>query len=41
MEYTALIIAGFLNGEVIGDPEIKVNTIAKVEEGHEGAFNRV
>ena len=39
MEYSASIIAGFLNGEIIGDPEIKVNTIAKIEEGHEGALS--
>lgn len=39
MEYTAAIIAGFLKGEIIGDPDIKVNTIAKIEEGHEGALS--
>ena len=39
MEFTAAAIAGFLNGEIAGDPEIKVNTIAKIEEGHEGALS--
>ena len=39
MEFTASTIAGFLKGEIIGDPDIKVNTIAKIEEGHEGALS--
>jgi UDP-3-O-[3-hydroxymyristoyl] glucosamine N-acyltransferase len=39
MEFTAAIIAGFLKGEIEGDPEIKVNTIAKIEEGHPGALS--
>ena len=39
MEFTASTIAGFLNGEIEGYPEIKVNTIAKIEEGHEGALS--
>jgi UDP-3-O-[3-hydroxymyristoyl] glucosamine N-acyltransferase len=39
MEFTASTIAGFLNGEIEGNPEIKVNTIAKIEEGHEGALS--
>ena len=39
MEFTATTIAGFLNGEIEGDPGIKVNTIAKIEEGHEGALS--
>jgi UDP-3-O-[3-hydroxymyristoyl] glucosamine N-acyltransferase len=36
MEFTAAAIAGFLKGEIVGDPEIKVNNIAKIEEGHAG-----
>ena len=28
-----------LNGTVEGDPETRVNTIAKIEEGHEGALS--
>jgi UDP-3-O-[3-hydroxymyristoyl] glucosamine N-acyltransferase len=39
MEFTAAAIAGFLKGEIVGDPEIKVNTIAKIEEGFEGALS--
>ena len=32
MEFTAQVIAGFLKGEIEGNPDIKVNTIAKIEE---------
>ena len=39
MEFTAAIIAGFLKGEIEGNPDIKVNTIAKIEEGSEGALS--
>lgn len=39
MEFTAATIAGFLKGEIEGNPEVKVNTIAKIEEGHEGALS--
>ena len=39
MEFTAATIAGFLNGEIEGNPEIKVNTIAKIEDGHDGALS--
>jgi UDP-3-O-[3-hydroxymyristoyl] glucosamine N-acyltransferase len=39
MEFTAATIAGFLNGEIEGNPDIKVNTIAKIEEGHPGALS--
>ena len=39
MEFTAAAIAGFLKGEIDGNPEVKVNTIAKIEEGHEGALS--
>ncbi len=39
MEFTAKAIANFLKGEITGDPEIKVNTIAKIEEGHKGALS--
>jgi UDP-3-O-[3-hydroxymyristoyl] glucosamine N-acyltransferase len=39
MEFTAATIAVFLKGEIEGDPDIKVNTIAKIEEGHEGALS--
>ena len=39
MEFNAATIAGFLKGEIVGDPETKVHTIAKIEEGHEGALS--
>lgn len=39
MEFNAATIAGFLKGEIIGDPETKVNTIAKIEEGEPGALS--
>jgi UDP-3-O-[3-hydroxymyristoyl] glucosamine N-acyltransferase len=39
MEFTAATIAGFLKGEIVGDPDTVVNTIAKIEEGHEGALS--
>ena len=39
MEFTASTIAGFLQGEIVGDPETKVNTIAKIEEGQPGALS--
>lgn len=39
MEFNAATIAGFLKGEIEGDPETVVNTIAKIEEGHKGALS--
>ena len=39
MEFNAVTIAGFLKGEIEGDPEIKVTTVAKIEEGHSGALS--
>ncbi len=39
MEFTAEAIAGFLKGEIEGNPETKVNTVAKIEEGHSGALS--
>lgn len=39
MEFTAATIAGFLKGDIIGDPDVKVNTVAKIEEGHPGALS--
>lgn len=39
MEFTAQIIAGFLGGTVEGDPNTKVHTIAKIEEGFAGALS--
>jgi len=39
MEFTASTIAGFLKGEIEGNPDVKVTTIAKIEEGFEGALS--
>jgi UDP-3-O-[3-hydroxymyristoyl] glucosamine N-acyltransferase len=39
MEFSAASIAAFLNGDIVGDPEIKVNTISKIEEGQSGALS--
>jgi len=39
MEFTANQIASFANGTVEGDGEVKINTIAKIEEGHPGAIS--
>lgn len=39
MEFTAAMIAGILNGTVEGDPETKLNTVARIEEGKPGALS--
>lgn len=39
MEFTAQAIAQFLGGTVEGNPDVKVNTVAKIEEGHPGALS--
>ncbi len=39
MEFSAAAIAGLLKGDVEGNPEIMVNTVAKIEEGHPGALS--
>jgi len=39
MEFSAASIAAFLKGDIVGDPEIKVNTISKIEEGQTGALS--
>lgn len=39
MEFTAAMIAGILNGTVEGDPETKLNTVARIEEGTPGALS--
>ncbi len=38
MEFTAKAIAEFLTGEVVGNPEVKVNNIAKIEEAIPGTL---
>lgn len=39
MEFTASQIAQMVNGTVIGNPDVAVNTFAKIEEGHAGAIS--
>jgi len=39
MEFTAAMVAQLLKGTVEGNPETKLNTIAKIEEGFEGALS--
>jgi UDP-3-O-[3-hydroxymyristoyl] glucosamine N-acyltransferase len=39
MEFSAEQIAGLLGGEIAGDPQVKVSTLAKIEEGHTGALS--
>jgi len=38
MEFTAQTIAEFLNGDIVGNPQVKVNNISKIEEGTEGTL---
>jgi len=38
MEFTAQQIASFLNGTIVGDPETKVNSFSKIEEGKVGTL---
>ncbi len=38
MEFSAEMIAGFLGGEVAGDPNAKVNTIVRIEDGAAGGL---
>ncbi len=38
MEFTAEQIAGFLNGEIDGDPAARVNDVSKIEEGKPGTL---
>jgi len=39
MNFKASIIAGFLKGEIEGDPDIEVNDISKIEEGRPGTLS--
>lgn len=36
MEFSAEMIASFLDGEIVGDKDITVNNLAKIEEGKKG-----
>jgi UDP-3-O-[3-hydroxymyristoyl] glucosamine N-acyltransferase len=39
MKFTAQMIASFLKGEIIGDPNIEVSDISKIEEGKPGTLS--
>ena len=39
MEFTAQQIADFLQGEVIGDAQVKVNNVSKIEDGKPGTLS--
>lgn len=39
MEFTAKEIANIINGEIEGNPDIKVNDFSKIEEGKEGTLS--
>lgn len=39
MKFTAKAIAEYLKGEIIGNPEAEVYTVAKIEEGEPGAIS--
>jgi len=39
MEFTAKQIAEFLQGEIVGDPDAKVNNVSKIEEGEFGTLS--
>ncbi|MCG8702002.1 MAG: UDP-3-O-(3-hydroxymyristoyl)glucosamine N-acyltransferase [Bacteroidales bacterium] len=39
MEFTAKLIAEHLKGEIIGDPDVKVTYVSKIEEGKPGTLS--
>lgn len=39
MEFTAHQIAAFLGGELLGDPDVKINNVSKIEEGLPGTLS--
>jgi UDP-3-O-[3-hydroxymyristoyl] glucosamine N-acyltransferase len=39
MNFKASVIAGFLKGEIVGDPEVEVHDISKIEEGKPGTLS--
>ncbi len=39
MDFSAQAIAQFLGGTVEGNPDVRVNTVAKIEDGHSGALS--
>ena len=41
MKFTAQQIAEILNGEIVGDSEVEVNSLAKIEEGENNSFQKI
>jgi UDP-3-O-[3-hydroxymyristoyl] glucosamine N-acyltransferase len=39
MEFSAKQIAALLEGEIVGDPDVVINNLAKIEEGSEGCIS--
>ncbi len=39
MEFTARQIAEIVKGEIVGNPEIKVSYVSKIEEGKKGTIS--
>lgn len=39
MKFTAQLIAGYLKGKIVGDADVVVTSVAKIEEGHKGAIS--
>ncbi|MFI3323075.1 MAG: UDP-3-O-(3-hydroxymyristoyl)glucosamine N-acyltransferase [Rikenellaceae bacterium] len=39
MQFSAEMIAAFLEGEVVGDKDVTVSSVAKIEEGQQGALS--
>lgn len=39
MEYSAQEIASLINGEIVGDPQVKVNSLSKIENGAPGTLS--
>lgn len=38
MKFTATQIAGILDGDIVGDPDVEVSKLSKIEEGTEGSL---
>ncbi|WP_172915963.1 UDP-3-O-(3-hydroxymyristoyl)glucosamine N-acyltransferase [Capnocytophaga canimorsus] len=38
MKFTALQISNILNGQIVGDPDVQVHKLSKIEEGEEGSI---
>ena len=38
MKFTATQIAGILEGDIVGNPDVEVSKLAKIEEGTKGSL---